>query len=305
MTPPIFTPYMIDPFYYQLPFSTKEEIDDWAKRYTDAQTGAQRLVEQYLMTFKDTVKARKTSGTPSGYLRYNELYDLVYWKLKRSRRIGENSEPFVKEVTGEAFSLDDDWEKLNKLTELKGVGEPVASAILHLCDEKEYPILDKHALRSVWIDHNEVNYNDEFWQKYVDFCRAKAKRYGVSMRTLDQALWKYSAVGIRENEKLRRLCYPNGRKLGVTIDGKVQIRYGKDVDTFVETIEKVGVEPIKELDIKCKHVPLIDCNDYENVQQRESGIYYIVTDSSSEKKKSILEEIARKLDIDLIVDWME
>ena len=31
------------------PFSTKEQINLWAKRYTDGQTGAQRVVEKYLM----------------------------------------------------------------------------------------------------------------------------------------------------------------------------------------------------------------------------------------------------------------
>jgi len=308
-------------FEMQLPFSmknrigywatryTKEKLDIWADHYTKNQTGAQHLVEQYLINLKDTVRARKTRETPSGYLCYNELYDLVYWKLKSSRWIDQNTESFVKKVTGEAFSLDDDWEKLNKLTELKGVGESVASAILHLYDEAHYPILDKHALCSIGIDHNKVKYNAPFWQKYVDFCRAEAKQYSVSMRTLDRALWILSVVDLRENEELRRQSYPGGRKLGVTIDGKIQIRYGKDVDTFVDAIEivieKVGVERIKKLDIECRYVPLIDRNYYEDVQQEESGIYYIVTDSSSERKKSILEEIARRLNVDLIVDWME
>ena len=292
-----------------MPRYTKERIDVWADHYTKNQTGAQRLVEQYLINLKDTIEERKTHEAPSGYLCYNELYDLVYWKLKSSRWIDQNTESFVKKVTGEAFRLDDDWEKLERLTALKGIGASVASAILHLYDEAGYPILDKHALCSIGIDHSKVKYNAPFWQRYVEFCRAEAKHYDVSMRTLDRALWMFSVVDLRENAELRRQSYPGGRKLGVTIDGKMQIRYGKDVDTFVEAIEivieKVGVERIKKLDIECRYVPLIDRYDYEDVQQEESGSYYIVTDSSSRRKKSILEEIADRLDIDLIVDWME
>ena len=186
---------MTSQYKMKLPFTTKEDIYDWAKRYTDRQTGAQRRVEQYLRNLKDTVQAR-------GYLLYNELYDLVYWKLKRSRWIDKNPESFVKEVTGEAFRLDDDWKKLNELTALKGVGRSVASAILHLYDRGKYPILDQHALRSVGICEKHV-YGPKypFWQEYVDLCCAKADLYNVSMRTLDRALWKYSASGaVAEDE---------------------------------------------------------------------------------------------------------
>ena len=136
----------------RLPFSTTKEIRDWARRYTKNQTGAQRLVEKYLMGLKKTVRERKSRRAPGGYLRYHELYDLVYWKLKRSRWVDKNPEDFVRRVTGEVFSLDGDLEKLYKLTRLYGVGQSVASAILHFCDQERYPILDQHALRSLAID---------------------------------------------------------------------------------------------------------------------------------------------------------
>lgn len=305
MAAPFLTPYMINTFYYELPFSTKKEINDWAKRYTKNQTGVQRLVERYLIDLKDTVEERKTHETPNGYLCYDELYDLVYWKLKRSRWIGKNTAPCVKKITGEAFRLDDDWKKLEKLTALKGVRESVASAILHLCDRGNYPILDKHVLRSIKIDYKEVIYDAEFWKKYVGFCRAKAKHYGVSMRTLDQALWKYSEVGIRENAELRQRCYPPGGGLGVTINEEKQIRHAIGADTFVETIEKMGVERVASLGIECRRFPLISDIDWPGIQQRKSGDYYIITDSNSHTKKSILEKIAYQFDVDLIVDWME
>ena len=104
-----------------------------------------------MIGLKNTVWERKTPEAPRGYLRYHELYDHVYWKLKRSRWINKNSELFVIKVTSEVFRLDDDWEKLKNLTGLYSVGQSVVSAILHLCDEKKYSILDQHALRSVGI----------------------------------------------------------------------------------------------------------------------------------------------------------
>ena len=168
-----------------------EGINHWAKCYTNDQTIVKQFVEQYLIGLKDTVLTRNSHG---GYLHKDELYDLVHWKSSRSVRLINDSESVVKQITGEAFGLDDDWKKLNKLTDLKGVGAPVASAILHFYDKDDYPILDKHALCTLGINNKEVNCDEPFWQEYVNFCREKAERYDVSMRTLDRALWKYSAV---------------------------------------------------------------------------------------------------------------
>ena len=73
-----------------------------------------------------------------------------------------------------------------------GVGESVASVILHLYDEGDYPILDKNALSSIGIDSRKVKYDEPFWRKYVKFCCTEAERYDVPMRTLDRALYKFS-----------------------------------------------------------------------------------------------------------------
>ena len=109
-------------------------------------------------------------------------------------KIDKNPPGLIEKITGEAFSLDDDWEKIEKLKEIYGVAASVASVILHLYDSKKYPILDVHALRTIGIDNQKVNYDEPFWRKYVNLCRVKAERYDVSMRALDRALYKYSEL---------------------------------------------------------------------------------------------------------------
>ena len=290
----------------RFPFSTKQEIQGWAKRYTEDQTGAQKLVEKYLIGLKKTVRERKTRRTPNGYLRYNELYDLVYWKLKRSRWINKNPDYSVTHVTRQAFHLDDDSEKLNKLTDLYGVGQSVASAILHFCDQKEYPILDQHSLRSLTIDEEYI-YGPEysFWQEYVNFCRTEAKRYNVSMRTLDRALWKFSEVGsIWENETLRRHRYPRARSsLAVTMPDGKQFRCRTGVDTFVAVIKEMEVEKVKRLNIKLGRFLVIDDAYHDGVKQVKSGPYYIRVPGNINRQADLLKEIAKRLNLDLIVDY--
>ena len=109
--------------------------------------------------------------------------------------MNRNSPDDIKEITGAAFHLNDDWEKLSKLMEIKGAGGKgvVASAILHLYDEGDYPIFSAYSRRALGIDQEEVD--EPLWREYVDFCRAKAECYGVSMRTLDRALYAYDAYG--------------------------------------------------------------------------------------------------------------
>ena len=291
----------------RLPFSTTKEIQDWADRYNKNQTGVQKLIEKYLMGLKKTVRELKKPRTPSGYLLYHKFYDLYEWKLKRKpKSLKRNSKNEIQEITGEAFRLNNDWEKLDKLTEIHDVGQSVASAILHLCDQKEYPILDQHALRSLAIDEKYI-YGPEypFWQKYVDFCCEQAKRYNVSMRTLDRALWKFSAVGdIWENEALRRHRYPRARSsLAVTMPDGKQFRCRTGVDTFVAVIEEIGVEKVKSLNIRLGRFLVIDDVYHDGVKQVKSGPYYIRVPGNINRQGDLLKEIAERLNIDLIVDY--
>ena len=122
--------------------------------------------------------------------------EMARWKRHTLPSLIENNpDGHVEKITAEAFRPGDDWEKLEKLTALEGVGESVASVILHLYDPKRYPILDVHALWSLTIDHNDVTYDCSFWKKYVKFCREKADCHDVCMRTLDRALYKFSKSG--------------------------------------------------------------------------------------------------------------
>ena len=177
----------------QFPFTTQKEIHDWAARYIEDQSEKRQHQEQAVIDIKQAVKTRQTPDTPQGYLSQSELRQMAKWKDRFvPSKIDKNPPGFIEKITGEAFGLDDDWEKIKKLKEIYGVAASVASVILHLYDLKKYPILDVHALRTIGIDSQKANYDEPLWRKYVNLCRAKAERYDVSMRALDRALYKYS-----------------------------------------------------------------------------------------------------------------
>lgn len=164
----------------------KSQINHWAKRYTERQRESNRAREEYLINLKDEVQER-------GHLTKNELYEIARWKSPRRAALTlENTDAFIAEITQTAFTATDDWTKLLTLIQLRGIGEPTASAILHLYDERQYPILDIHALWAVGLPWT-ARTSYPFWAKYIEFCRDIVNRNSVSMRELDRALWKYSS----------------------------------------------------------------------------------------------------------------
>ncbi|MDE0325533.1 MAG: hypothetical protein OXN27_16595 [Candidatus Poribacteria bacterium] len=173
----------------QFPFTKQDEILYWADRYTEDQKLKRKRQEEDVIKIKCSVENK-------GYLTQPNLMEMGRWKDRFTASEIKNISPArIEAVTRDAFRPGDDWDKLEKLTALEGIGESRASVILHLYDNGDYPILDRHALWSLTIDHKKVDYDEKFWKKYVKFCREKADCHGVCMRTLDRALYKFSQSG--------------------------------------------------------------------------------------------------------------
>lgn len=115
----------------------------------------------------------------------------VHWIQQKNDPYKQHKEPYIREVTRFALATCSERARIKALTLLDGVGWPTASVILHFYHTEPYPILDFRALWSVGADL-EHKYDFAFWYEYVEFCRKEAKKAGVSMRTLDRALWQYS-----------------------------------------------------------------------------------------------------------------
>ena len=127
-----------------------------------------------------------------GYLTRAEFLRICFWKTPRSKpHCAKNSAHAVQTITRATFTSSDDALKMDLLRLLKGVDWPTASTILHICDERPYPILDVRAVWSLGFTKPPA-YTMEFWLAYVAFTRELAARSGLSIRTVDQALWQYS-----------------------------------------------------------------------------------------------------------------
>lgn len=127
-----------------------------------------------------------------GHYTRAEFIEVCGWKTVRSRpKVAANSEPAVVDATGRALSAADEATRISALLELAGVGVPTASTLLYFVFPDDYPILDVRALESLGVKPRSV-YPVGFWLAYLSACRALARRAGVTIRTLDKALWQHS-----------------------------------------------------------------------------------------------------------------
>ena len=153
----------------------------------------------------DAVRAR-------GHYTRAEFIEICAWKTVRSRpKVAANSEPAVVDATGRALSTGDEATRISALLELIGVGVPTASTLLYFVYPRDYPILDVRALESLGVEPRSV-YPVGFWLAYLDACRTLARNAGVTIRTLDKALWQHS------KERARAGSPPGPAKRAITYD---------------------------------------------------------------------------------------
>ena len=143
------------------------------------------LDESRLLAVNAAVRAR-------GHYTRAEFVEVCAWKTPRSRpRVAANSEAAVIDATGRALAASDEAIRFAALLELDGVGAPTASTLLYVAFPDDYPILDVRALESLGV-RSRSTYPVSFWLAYLEACRTLARDNGVSLRTLDKALWQHS-----------------------------------------------------------------------------------------------------------------
>jgi hypothetical protein len=129
----------------------------------------------------------------AGFLTSPDFLTICKWKTQRTQsRCALNTEEFIKSVSTIALSTSDERLRIEVWTLLNGVNWPTASTLLFWLHDEEYPILDFRAVWSLGYA-KPPRHNFAFWSAYVGFCRTLARKNGVSVRTVDRALWQYSS----------------------------------------------------------------------------------------------------------------
>ncbi len=152
-----------------------------------------------------------------GYLVKKEFVSIGNWKTERQKgRYENNSNKKVENLTRKALEAPD-RDKVKILDKLKGVGIPVASAILTAVYPKEYCIIDYRTWRALlWLSKltrkgsfaftSYREYSD-FLDSYDAYARTYMRYYnfrdtlktiggkrGMTSRQVEMALWKFDQM---------------------------------------------------------------------------------------------------------------
>ncbi len=128
-----------------------------------------------------------------GWYTRDEYITMRRWKSPRGSELAkEADETLVCEITRVAFTASSERLRLKTLLKLPGTGVPVASTLLHFGHPDPYPLIDARALWTLGVEHRLNYYPFATWMAYVECCRDLSTQTGMSMRTLDRALWQYS-----------------------------------------------------------------------------------------------------------------
>jgi hypothetical protein len=123
-----------------------------------------------------------------------ELLRVGRWKSARATSsLAKNSDELVAAVTRTALAAPT-LIKHRVLTILSGVGVPIASALLTIWKPEEFTVIDVRAistLRAAGLLQPGADLPP--YVQYVDLCRRLAMDNRVDLRSLDRALWQWSA----------------------------------------------------------------------------------------------------------------
>lgn len=138
------------------------------------------------------------------YLTSEEFDQILRWKLRgqygrRQEKRKANTEDVIRTVTGAALSVthpDEDYEtelRLGILCSLRGVGVPVASAVLALVFPEKYAVIDFRGWRQIFGEERRT-FSIADYKRYLREIRRLAAELGWPVQEVDLAIWEYDRV---------------------------------------------------------------------------------------------------------------
>ncbi|MEZ4495161.1 MAG: hypothetical protein R3C29_17835 [Dehalococcoidia bacterium] len=133
-----------------------------------------------------------------GLLSKEQFVRLARWKSKRKTPdYLSNSEDDVEAATRAAFFASTEVEAVAALTQLNGVAQRTATALLHWMVPDRYPILNVRVVAAL----GEPEPRERDWNDPACYARISARvrdlvgAHGLNLRTVDRALWAWDKLG--------------------------------------------------------------------------------------------------------------
>ncbi|MBS3084710.1 hypothetical protein J4411_02245 [Candidatus Pacearchaeota archaeon] len=137
-------------------------------------------------------------SSKNGFISKEQFYKVAMWKTpKPKNHYLSNSNEKIKEVSKSVLSSNSDEEKINLLTQLKGVSIPVASSLLTIINPKKYGIIDIRVWQILYL-YSEVKnkpagqgFNLKDYLVYLSILRKYAQLFNRNVRDIERNLFFY------------------------------------------------------------------------------------------------------------------
>lgn len=147
--------------------------------------------------FKTARLINEFSKTKSrGWLTKRELEKICRWKSPRAIvLVSSNSPSFIKQITQKIFKSRNEKNKVELLTQLRGVSIPMASSVLMLTNPKRYGVIDirvwevLYKLGTVTTNPKGVNFKINEWYRLQMILRYFSKKHEVSVRAIEYSIF--------------------------------------------------------------------------------------------------------------------
>lgn len=147
-----------------------------------------------------------------GFLSIDDLFEIARWKSpRRAADVRKNKKEEVKNISRMVFESDYPESKIKELDNLRGVGIPIASAILCMYAPKNYGVIDirvwstLNKLDNSFIEKKYSYFNVKDYKKYLLKIRSLAKQNSMTCRQIDMVLWAFDKEK-KEHKKPCKIC---------------------------------------------------------------------------------------------------
>jgi hypothetical protein len=174
-------------------------VREWAREYD-------RQRRRTLRGRREEAEERALKGWIRGqpnikHLDKGHFVRLATWERPRSAESYQHSRSsLVRETTRLAWRVLNDRLKVHVLMALEGVDVTVAATLLHFFYPRRFPIFDSRdratlSKAGLWTRSRVGDAGLDSWSVYVPIMRRLARRFRVSLRDLDKALFAYDRWG--------------------------------------------------------------------------------------------------------------
>ncbi len=167
------------------------------RTFQSLQSGATDVVEVLSGT-----KARNEIGLDELLIIGHAKLFKVQDRARIERNLRANSEAAVRAASRAAFAAEDDQSAITNLITLNGVGVAVASAVLAWCLPDRWPVIDRHAWRTLTMfgvlrsRSDRAPFRVADYTEYCDAVRPIASQVDRSPQAIDTWLYSFARCGL-------------------------------------------------------------------------------------------------------------